>query len=222
MFVIISAGNRQFKVQPGDSIRAPLMKGEKPKTKVQLDVLAIGEDSGLLIGNTDLKKASVTATVLRHGLGKKLLVFKKKRRKGYRKTRGFREAFTELQIGEIKLPSGKILSEKKKTSSDKAAKTSQAKTSKTSVAKAAQEQTAKKTEAVKVSQEKAVKKSAAVKVSPKTAKTSTPTDSPQKTKKPSSKSDSVKAEKKAASKSSKKPEKKATKEVSKTKEKKPR
>ena len=56
-----------------------------------------------------LKEAQATALTLNHGRGKKILVFKKKRRKGYRRTKGFREAYTDLLVIEIKLPSGEIL-----------------------------------------------------------------------------------------------------------------
>lgn len=110
MFAIVVTGNRQFKVRLGDVIQAPLMQKQKPKDQVPLKVLALMENkTPLLFEKSDLKEATVTATVIRHGLGKKLLVFKKKRRKGYRRTKGFRTAFTELKVSEIKLPSGKTL-----------------------------------------------------------------------------------------------------------------
>ena len=56
-----------------------------------------------------LKEAQATALTLRHGRGSKILVFKKKRRKGYRRTKGFRESYTDLLVLEIKLPSGETL-----------------------------------------------------------------------------------------------------------------
>lgn len=137
MFAIICSGHKQFKVSSGDLIRVPYLAGENPKTTLQLKPLALEEGSRFLMGSEDLKKATVTAKILRHGLGKKTIVFKKKRRKGYRKTQGHRQAFTELRIIEIKLPSGKILSQeriktassKKKTSTDvKASETKKLKT----------------------------------------------------------------------------------------------
>ena len=113
MFAIICSGDKQFKVSSGDFVRVPYLPEEKPRTTLKLKPLALEDDSHFFIGSEELKKASVTAKVLRHGLGKKTIVFKKKRRKGYRKTRGHRQNFTELQIIEIKLPSGKVLSQEK-------------------------------------------------------------------------------------------------------------
>ncbi|MCY4512418.1 MAG: 50S ribosomal protein L21 [Bdellovibrionales bacterium] len=110
MFAIVCSGNKQFKVSSGDLIRVPYLAGENPQATLQLQPVAVEEGVHFLIGSEELKKTSVTAKVLRHGLSKKTLVFKKKRRKGYRKTRGHRQAFTELRIIEIKLPSGKVLS----------------------------------------------------------------------------------------------------------------
>ena len=113
MFAVVRSGNKQFKVSSGALIRVPYLAGEKPKTTVKLEALALEEETDFFVSPVDLKKTFVTAKVLRHGLSKKTLVFKKKRRKGYRKTQGHRQAFTELQIIEIKLPSGKTISQEK-------------------------------------------------------------------------------------------------------------
>lgn len=113
MFAVVRSGNKQFKVSSGALIRVPYLAGETPKTTLKLEALALEEGTDCFIVSGDLEKAFVTARVLRHGLSKKTLVFKKKRRKGYRKTKGHRQAFTELQIIEIKLPSGKIISKEK-------------------------------------------------------------------------------------------------------------
>ena len=115
MFAVVRSGHRQFKVSSGDLIRVPRLSG-KIQESLKLETLALEDDSGFFIRSEDLKKSSVSARILRHGLGKKILVFKKKRRKGYRRTRGHRQTFTELQIVEIKLPSGKIISAEKSKS----------------------------------------------------------------------------------------------------------
>ncbi len=105
MVAIIRLGNQQFKVQAGDFVRGAFLKDSKET--LQIPVLAIEDKSGFLLDSSELKNAKVTAKVLREGLSKKVLVFKKKRRKGYRKTRGHRQKFTELQILEIALGSSK-------------------------------------------------------------------------------------------------------------------
>ena len=127
MFAIVHVGNRQFQVQAGDSICVLSIPESKPNTKIKLKTLGIGGDSGFVIEDSELKKVVVTATVLRHGRGKKILVFKKKRRKGYRRTRGFRQAFTELLVSEIKLPDGTALAAKKTAKSKSASMKSQKK-----------------------------------------------------------------------------------------------
>ena len=106
MQAIVSVGNKQFKVKAGDFIRTDLRK-DKPKTELKLKVVGFIDDSQFFFSEADLKKSLVKATVIRHGLEKKILVFKKKRRKGYRKTRGHRQGFTELKIVELKSSTGK-------------------------------------------------------------------------------------------------------------------
>ena len=113
MFAVVRSGDKQFKVSSGALIRVPYLAGEKPKATLKLEALALEKGTDFFVAPGDLKKAFVTAKVLRHGLSKKTLVFKKKRRKGYRKTKGHRQAFTELQIIEIKFPSGKAISQEK-------------------------------------------------------------------------------------------------------------
>ena len=113
MFAIVCTGNQQFKVSPGDLIRVPYLDGKKSQATVELKVLALQGKSDFLAGSADLKKASVKAVVLGHGLGKKSLVFKKKRRKGYRRTKGHRQAFTTLRITEINASSDKTVSQRK-------------------------------------------------------------------------------------------------------------
>ena len=122
MFAVVRSGHRQFKVSTGDLIRVPRLSGEI-QGNLKLETLAMEDAAGFFVCPEDLKKASVSARILRHGLGKKTLVFKKKRRKGYRRTKGHRQTFTELRITEIKLPSGKVISaEKSKSDSRPSAK----------------------------------------------------------------------------------------------------
>ena len=113
MFAIICTGNKQFKVSSGDLIRVPYLDGKKPKTIVKMKVLALQEGSDFFSGSADIKTASVKAVILGQGRGSKTLVFKKKRRKGYRRTKGHRQAFTSLRITEIKKSAARMESVKK-------------------------------------------------------------------------------------------------------------
>lgn len=99
MFAIVRLGNTQFKVKAGDFLRAPFIKDAKDQ--LELPVLAIGEGTNFLFEDEELKTSKIKVQVLRHGLSKKVLVFKKKRRKGYRRTNGHRQKFTEIKVLEI-------------------------------------------------------------------------------------------------------------------------
>ncbi|MGI9548384.1 MAG: 50S ribosomal protein L21 [Bdellovibrionales bacterium] len=112
MFAIVRIGNQQVKVKAGDFVRGAFLKSSTDT--VELPVIAVEEKGDFLFQKDQLKTARVKAKILREGLSKKVLVFKKKRRKGYRKTRGHRQKFTELQILEIAVGSSKSVLEASK------------------------------------------------------------------------------------------------------------
>lgn len=102
MYAVIKTGGKQYRVSEGDVLDVEKLDGEVG-SKVEIsDVLAIGEGEGLTIGTPTVDGASVVAEIVEHGKGKKLIVFKKKRRKGYAKKQGHRQLFTSLRIQEIK------------------------------------------------------------------------------------------------------------------------
>jgi large subunit ribosomal protein L21 len=86
---IIRAGGKQFLVEEGQTIRVPSLSGE-PGSSVELETLLTSGDG-----------AKVSATVVDHGRDQKIVVFKKKRRKQYKRTRGHRQGFTTLKISSI-------------------------------------------------------------------------------------------------------------------------
>jgi large subunit ribosomal protein L21 len=98
-YAIIQTGGKQYRVRPGEVLRVeklPLAEGE---TQVEFShVLVASDASGVQIGQPLVPGARVVARVIRHGKGKKILVFKKKRRKNYRRRYGHRQPFTEVQI----------------------------------------------------------------------------------------------------------------------------
>ncbi len=100
MYAIIEASGKQFRAEPDSTLRIPSLRAE-PGDTVTFEVLLTETDGKVLIGQPSLEGASVTAEVVRHGRGEKIVVFKRKRRKGYRKKQGHRQGFTEVRVTEI-------------------------------------------------------------------------------------------------------------------------
>lgn len=108
MFAIFESLGRQYKVSVGDIIKVDLIAGGIEEAPVGskiifTNVLAVGDaDKDLQVGKPYLDSCSVTAELIEHAKDKKVIAFKKKRRKGYRRKIGFRRAYTTLRIQEIK------------------------------------------------------------------------------------------------------------------------
>ena len=100
MYAIIATGGKQYKVSEGDTIKVEKLDVEAGDTVKFDDVLAIGGDK-LLVGD-DVKSASVSATVVENGKGKKVIVYRDKRKSGYHKKNGHRQAYTKVKIDSIK------------------------------------------------------------------------------------------------------------------------
>jgi large subunit ribosomal protein L21 len=101
MYAIVEMGGMQWKVQEKQTLRVPLIQTESGQP-VQFDkVLFVADDQNVKIGRPTLEGAKIEATVLSHGKGDKVLVFKKKRRKNYKVLRGHRQNFTEIRIEKI-------------------------------------------------------------------------------------------------------------------------
>ncbi|MCR5790802.1 MAG: 50S ribosomal protein L21 [Lachnospiraceae bacterium] len=99
MYAIIATGGKQYKVSEGDVIKVEKL-GVEAGEKVTFDqVLAVSDDK-LLVGG-DVANASVDATVVSNGRGKKIIVYKYKRKSGYHKKNGHRQAYTEVKIDAI-------------------------------------------------------------------------------------------------------------------------
>ena len=116
MFAIISADGRQYRVAKGDVIRFDRMKAEPGDSFETSQVLAIAEeDNKLKIGSPVVQGAKVEGTVLEHGKDKKIIVFKRKRRKTYRRKYGHRQDHTLVKIDKIsaKAPAAKKAAQKK-------------------------------------------------------------------------------------------------------------
>lgn len=107
MYAIFEAKGKQYRAEPDATLRLPSLAAE-PGDRVTFDhVLLAQSDDRLLVGQPSLDGASVSAEVLQHGRGDKIVVYKMKRRKGYRRKQGHRQGFTEVRILDIDFGSGK-------------------------------------------------------------------------------------------------------------------
>jgi large subunit ribosomal protein L21 len=103
MYAIIKTGGKQYRAEPGKTIRIPSLVGE-PGAKVTFSEVVLGADGDRVeVGVPTLSGASVTGEIVKHGRGDKIVVFKFKRRKNYARKQGHRQGFTEVRINDIKL-----------------------------------------------------------------------------------------------------------------------
>jgi len=103
VYAIIRTGGKQFKISPGDTIKVEKLPGEKGDSVEMTDVLFFAEGENVLTGQPLLSNVKVVGEILGQHRAKKVIIFKKKRRKGYSKKTGHRQSFTSLKIKEINL-----------------------------------------------------------------------------------------------------------------------
>lgn len=108
MYAIIRSGGNQFKAEPGKTLRVNSLNTELGKEFDIDEVLFIGGDNAV-VGTPHVPKAKVRVVVTQHGREAKVIVFKKKRRQGYRRTRGFRADFTDLFVLSVTGADGKTV-----------------------------------------------------------------------------------------------------------------
>jgi large subunit ribosomal protein L21 len=94
-YAIIKTGGKQFAVEEGQTLRVPSLAGNEGD-KVEIEALVSGAGKDAKIGGSTVK-----ATVVGHGRGEKIIVFKMKRRKQYKRTKGHRQGYTEIKIDKI-------------------------------------------------------------------------------------------------------------------------
>jgi large subunit ribosomal protein L21 len=100
MFAVIETGGKQYRVAPGTTLKVEKLAGE-PGTVVEFKALAVGMDSGDLVVGKDAAAATVKGAIQSQGRGEKILVFKFKRKKQYKRTIGHRQDLTTVKISEI-------------------------------------------------------------------------------------------------------------------------
>ena len=100
-YAIIRSGGKQFRVAEGETVRVPSIDAEAGET-VELEALVIGGgEGGVKVGAPAVEGAKVSGTVVDHGRGPKVIVFKWKRRKQYKRTQGHRQNYTTVKIDSI-------------------------------------------------------------------------------------------------------------------------
>jgi large subunit ribosomal protein L21 len=101
MYAIIETGGKQYKVQEGDVVFIEKLVAEEGSAVSFDRVLAVSSEGSLNCGSPLVKDATVSAKVLNHGKEKKVIIFKYKPKKGYRKKQGHRQPYTKVQIEKI-------------------------------------------------------------------------------------------------------------------------
>ena len=101
MHAIVETGGKQFRVAPGDVVRVPKLIAEVGAEVALGKVLAVFPDGGTLLTGDNAAAARVNATISAHDRDEKILVFKFKRKKQYKRTYGHRQDFTEVRIRDI-------------------------------------------------------------------------------------------------------------------------
>lgn len=103
MFAVIRTGGKQYLVRPGDKIKIEKLDVKEEKEITFSDVLLVEKNRELEIGNPKVKGAKIIAKVLKQGKAKKIIVFKYKAKKRYKKKMGHRQLFTEVKIIKIEI-----------------------------------------------------------------------------------------------------------------------
>lgn len=105
MYAIITTGGKQYRAEPGAVLQIETVPGAVGDVIHFTNVGLIAGDGEPIIGQPVIPDAAVKAEIVRHGRTRSIRVFKKKRRKNYRRTKGHRQAFTQIRIAEIIRPS---------------------------------------------------------------------------------------------------------------------
>ena len=119
MFAIVNISGKQYRVEKGDQIKVALLETESGKKVKFENVLLTDDGKKVTIGNPVVSGATVSGTVINHGRDRKVIVFKKKRRKGYRRKNGHRQDFSLIQIDSISASASKKKAAPKKVTAKK-------------------------------------------------------------------------------------------------------
>ncbi|SVA13018.1 uncharacterized protein METZ01_LOCUS65872 [marine metagenome] len=121
MYAIVNISGKQYKATEGARLRVPRQSGDSGAKLSFDDILLISNSDSTQVGKPNVSGAKVTATILNHGRERKILVYKKKRRKGYQRKNGHRQWYTEVEVQKIQLSTTKKKAAPKKTAKPKPA-----------------------------------------------------------------------------------------------------
>jgi large subunit ribosomal protein L21 len=128
MFAVIKTGGKQYKVAKDDVIRVEKLEADQGASIELRDVMMVGNGADVTVGTPVVEGAVVTAEVVEQTRGAKIIVFKKKRRKDYQRTKGHRQNLTVLRVTDIS-PDGKKAAAKPKAKAKAAKKPAESETS---------------------------------------------------------------------------------------------
>jgi large subunit ribosomal protein L21 len=103
MFAVLKTGGKEYRVAKGDVIRVEKLQGNVGDQVTLKDVLMVAEEGQIQLGNPTVSNAVITGEIVREAKGKKVLTYKMKRRKNYRRMKGHRQTYTYLKVKEIAL-----------------------------------------------------------------------------------------------------------------------
>ena len=101
MYAVIATGGKQYRVSEGDEIFIEKLVGEAGDAVTFDQVLAVSDDNGLKAGTPTVEGAAVEAEIVKQGKQKKIIIFKMKSKKGYRRKKGHRQPYTRVKINKI-------------------------------------------------------------------------------------------------------------------------
>ena len=103
MYAVVKSGGQEYRVSKGDLIRVEKLEGKAGDQVVIRDVLMVSDEGKVQLGTPQLTNAVVTGKIVQEAKGKKVLIYKMKRRKNYRRTKGHRQTYTYLRVEDISL-----------------------------------------------------------------------------------------------------------------------
>jgi len=103
MYAVVKTGGKEYRVSQGDLIRVEKMEGKVGDQVTMKDILMVSHEDQVQVGNPLLANAVITGQIVQQVKGKKVLTYKMKRRKNYRRTKGHRQTYTYIRVNDISL-----------------------------------------------------------------------------------------------------------------------
>jgi len=101
MYAVVKTGGKEYRISQGDLIRVEKMEGKVGDQVTMKDILMVSHEGQVQVGNPLLANAVITGEIVQQVKGKKVLTYKMKRRKNYRRTKGHRQTYTYIKVNEI-------------------------------------------------------------------------------------------------------------------------